>query len=118
MPEHDFAVTYVEQDLGPLALTVRQQPSQDGRGIVISGHCPRCQGETHSEFRRGAPGTGTKGILARITGRESSPAREVLAEEVFFCECGYSHPQQPASPAFAGCGASWRVLADPSGAAS
>ncbi|MGK5547390.1 hypothetical protein ACSNOH_22035 [Streptomyces sp. URMC 127] len=115
---HDFTTPYAEgppvQTSAPF--TVRTAP--DGREVVVEGLCPRCQGATASPFPVGLPGAGgTKGVLSRLLGRTAGTdaAGDVLATEVFFCECGYAHPQQPADVPFVGCGASWRVVAPPPG---
>ncbi|MFF4215253.1 MULTISPECIES: hypothetical protein [Streptomyces] len=115
---HDFTAPYVEGPPIRTATPFLARTSPDGREVVVEGLCPRCQGPTASPFPLGLPGAGgTKGVFSRLVGRPSAvdPARDVLATEVFFCECGYAHPQQPTDVPFAGCGASWRVVAPPPG---
>ncbi|MEU7136464.1 hypothetical protein [Streptomyces sp. NPDC046261] len=114
---HDFGVPYAEEPPLETAAPFTARTSADGRRVIVEGHCPRCQGRTVSELPRGIPGGGgTKGMFSRLSGRDRpraahDPAAEVLSSEVFFCECGYAHPQQPADVSFMGCGASWRAVA-------
>ncbi|MBC3843040.1 hypothetical protein GXW82_31235 [Streptacidiphilus sp. 4-A2] len=76
MSEHDFDLPYVERDLGRVAHAMTRLPSADGHGILITGLCPRCQGETSSEFRKGAPGSGARGCLSGSpTGPPPGPLR-------------------------------------------
>lgn len=119
---HDFDVPYVETPPLEASAPFTARTSADGRRVIVEGHCPRCQGRTVSELPRGVPGGrgATKGVLSRLSGRERrggapDPAAEVLSSEVFFCECGYAHPQQPADVSFMGCGASWRAVAPADG---
>lgn len=111
MAEHDFTVPYLEDDLGEVPAAFTRQPAPDGRSVLVEGRCPRCHGHTATEYRRGVPGGGTKGLFSRSRVKEPP---DVLATEVLFCECGYLHPNQPTDPVFLGCGASWRVVT-PSG---
>ncbi|MCC3767613.1 hypothetical protein [Streptomyces sp. UNOC14_S4] len=122
-PVHDFSLAYAERDLGEVAAGFTQRPTADG-GVVVEGHCPACRGRTVTEFPRGVPGSGTKGVLSRlrqrITGAGPEPHTEpdilgVLGFEVLFCECSHVHPRQPVGTAFVGCGAQWRVRADGGG---
>ncbi|MFD7613127.1 hypothetical protein [Streptomyces sp. NPDC059828] len=112
---HDFAAVYAERDLGEVNLPFVQRASPDGRGYLVQGCCPRCHGETTTEYRRGIPGAGTKGPLSRLNGRQATQSSAVAAGadlvggEVHFCECGHAHPSMPAHAVFVGCGASWRI---------
>ncbi|MEU6235938.1 hypothetical protein [Kitasatospora sp. NPDC047058] len=110
-PAHEHALAYAEDDLGETpAAGFSQQPSPDGRAVVVEGTCPRCHGHTVTRFPLGLPGTGTKGLFDVLTGRGAAAADEdPLAGEVHFCECGHAHPQLPADAVFVGCGASWRI---------
>ncbi len=115
-PAHDFATVYAERDLGEVPADFSRRTGPDGRAVVVEGHCPCCRGRTATEFRRGVPGTGTKGVLSRLLHRTpAADDADPLATEVLFCECGYPHPRQPADAVFVGCGASWRVRGTASG---
>lgn len=117
-PSHDHDKPYAEDDLGEVAATdFTQQPAPNG-GVIVAGTCPRCHGRTRTEFQRGLPGTGSKGLFDWLSGggRHSSAEtaeEDPLATEVHFCECGHVHPLQPADAAFLGCGASWRLRRQP-----
>ncbi|MER7763155.1 hypothetical protein [Streptomyces sp. NPDC097619] len=117
---HDFAVPYVERDLGTVVAVFAQ--AHHAAGVTVSGECPGCHGLTRTDHPFGLPGpeadpgSGPKGLrelLRRFGGGGGEPepdsAEDVLATEPLFCECGYAHPGQPADPVFIGCGASWRV---------
>ncbi|MFD7897535.1 hypothetical protein [Streptomyces sp. NPDC059743] len=108
---HDHDKPYSEEDLGELdAPAFTQRPSPDGGGLTVTGTCPRCRGRTETEFRRGLPGTGSKGLFDRLTRRSPSVTEpEPLIGEVHFCACGHAHPQMPTDALFIGCGASWRI---------
>ncbi|MFG2462161.1 hypothetical protein ACGFWE_34535 [Streptomyces sp. NPDC048523] len=112
-PAHDFALAYAEEDMGPSAAPFVRTPSADGQGVVVEGLCPRCHGRTSTEYRYGAPGTGTKGVRAWLTGRHPAPAEDadadLLTRELHFCECGHPHTNLPQDAPFTGCGASWRI---------
>ncbi|MET7611004.1 hypothetical protein ABZX97_07830 [Streptomyces seoulensis] len=88
--------------------------TEDQQGVRIEGTCPRCHGNTASEYRFGTPGTGTKGLADLLRGVRPSREEEVesgaLLREVHFCECGHPHPELPVNAPFIGCGASWQVL--------
>jgi hypothetical protein len=116
---HDFTVVYAEEDMGRTALSFTRRPSADGHGVLVEGTCPRCHGRTATEYRHGAPGTGTKGLRARLTRRQPAPDdgadADTLVREVHFCECGHPHPELPPDAPFTGCGASWRIGALPPG---
>ncbi|MEY9993122.1 hypothetical protein ABIE67_005154 [Streptomyces sp. V4I8] len=108
---HDHAKPYAEQDLGEVDATpFAQRPTPDGTGVVVAGTCPRCHGRTETLFPWGMPGTGSKGVLNLILGRDPAPGPEdPLSHEVHFCECGHPHPQCPPDTSYRGCGASWRI---------
>ncbi len=108
---HDYDMPYQEQSLGVLtAPAFSQRPSADGGGIIVAGPCPRCHGRTETEFRRGAPVIGSKGVVDWLIGQRGvADEPEPLVGEVHFCECGHAHPQLPMDVAFVGCGASWRI---------
>ncbi|MFE7190889.1 hypothetical protein [Kitasatospora sp. NPDC057541] len=109
---HAHHLPYAEDDLGDVdGSSFSQTVAPDRRSAVVTGPCPRCHGRTATEFRRGNPGTGTKGLFDRLTGRSGTaqPDPEPLHAEVHFCECGHGHPQMPADVHFVGCGASWRI---------
>ncbi len=112
-PPHAFDKPYAEEDLGPLDRTdFDQRPTPDGRGVMVSGACPRCHGRTETEIRRGIPGIGGKGLVDLLIGRRSAAVEpEPLVGEVHFCECGHAHPELPPDSLFLGCGASWRLRA-------
>ncbi|QTD97415.1 hypothetical protein [Streptomyces cyanogenus] len=107
---HAFTAAWAEEDLGPTAAPFTYRSSSDGHGVVIEGDCPRCHGRTRTEYTRGLPGTGTKGLLSWLAGRSLEPEddAETLVREVYFCECGHPHPNLPPD-APVGCGASWRI---------
>jgi hypothetical protein len=109
---HRFQLDYVEEDCGLIGGGFTERTATDGAGVIVEGNCPRCLGRTASEFRRGVPGTGTKGLrswFGLATGPAPAPPRDVLHDEVHFCECGHRHPDMPGDTVFIGCGASWRV---------
>ncbi len=112
---HDHHLPYAEADLGEVdGASFSQSAAPDGRSVRVTGTCPRCHGSTGTEFRPGNPGTGTKGLFDRLSGRSGGTARserepEPLHGEVHFCECGHGHPSIPAEVRFVGCGASWRI---------
>lgn len=108
---HDHNKPYSEVDLGKLdAPAFTQRSSPEGGGLIVGGLCPGCHGRTETEFRRGTPGTGSKGVLDWLTRQGPSVTEpEPLVGEVHFCECGHAHPQMPADALFIGCGASWRI---------
>jgi hypothetical protein len=129
-PAHDFDLGYAEEDCGQVGAAFVQRASTDGSGVVVEGRCPRCFGRTATEYRRGVPGAGAKGLLSRLgfgaggaggtsgtgsagpdgsTGQAASPAPDVLHTEVHYCECGHPHHRLPGDAVFIGCGASWRV---------
>ncbi|MFE1033881.1 hypothetical protein ACFW40_18490 [Streptomyces sp. NPDC058807] len=119
---HEFALPYAEQDLGRVAAPFTVNPSADGHGIVVAGACPRCHGRTSTEYRYGAPGTGTKGLRSWLAGRRPVPGLRVdaafLELEPQFCECGHPHADLPQDAPFTGCGASWRIGTPATGAGS
>ncbi|WP_405007080.1 hypothetical protein OHV13_26055 [Kitasatospora purpeofusca] len=110
---HDHDLPYDPKDLGEVdGASFSQSAAPDGRSVRVTGTCPRCHGGTGREYRRGNPGTGTKGLFDRLSGRSGGTARpesDPLHDEVHFCECGHGHPQMPAEVHFVGCGASWRI---------
>ena len=108
---HKYDTPYVEEDLGTVVAPLfSQAAAADGDGVVVSGPCPRCHGRTTKEYRRGVPGTGTKGVVEWLTGRRDvADEPEPLVGEVHFCECGYTHPGIPADALVIGCGAGWRI---------
>ncbi|MFF9522402.1 hypothetical protein ACF1DV_10570 [Streptomyces achromogenes] len=112
-PGHAFTLAYEEEDMGLVAVPFTVTPSTDGHGIVVTGACPRCHGRTSTEYRHGAPGTGTKGLRSWLTGRHPAPDvnadAALLRRELHFCECGHPHAGLPQDAPFIGCGASWRV---------
>ncbi|MEU6917037.1 hypothetical protein [Streptomyces olindensis] len=118
-PDHDFGAVYVEAYVGVGTGHFVRRATADRQGVLVKGACPRCLGDTASEYRYGLPGTGTKGLLDRLRGAHPAPTgteaipdgAEVLLREVHFCECGHPHPGLPADAPFVGCGASWRVAA-------
>ncbi|MFJ9707539.1 hypothetical protein [Streptomyces sp. NPDC101234] len=118
---HDFDLAYAEEDLGQAAAPFAHSPSADGHGIMVAGECPRCHGRTSTEYRHGAPGTGTKGLRSWLSGKqpEPDPAEDagLLLRETHFCECGHPHHNLPQDAPFTGCGASWRIgVLNPGGA--
>ncbi|MEV0192018.1 hypothetical protein AB0I39_26215 [Kitasatospora purpeofusca] len=112
-PPHDHDLPYDPKDLGAVdGTSFSQSAAPDGRSVRVSGTCPRCHGGTGREYRRGTPGTGTKGLFDRLSGRSggtAGPGPDPLHDEVHFCECGHGHPRIPAEVHFVGCGASWRI---------
>jgi hypothetical protein len=112
-PSHDFALVYAEEDMGQAITPFTHAPSTDGHGIVVEGACPRCHGRTSTEYRHGAPGTGTKGLRSWLTGGHPAPDAkadaDLLTRELHFCECGHPHANLPQDAPFIGCGASWRI---------
>ncbi|GGX65368.1 hypothetical protein [Streptomyces hiroshimensis] len=110
-PAHDFTVPYAERDLGEVTAAFTERTAPGGRAVIVEGRCPGCHGKTLTEFPRGVPGSGTKGVLDRLRRRPAtaSAADGVLAAEVLYCECGYPHPGLPDDAVFTGCGAGWRV---------
>ncbi|MFC9929303.1 hypothetical protein [Streptomyces sp. NPDC127190] len=112
-PGHDFGLAYAERDMGLAAAPFTRTPSPDGLGIVVEGACPRCHGRTSTEYRHGAPGTGTKGLRSWLGGRQPAPDPDadagLVTRETHFCECGHPHPDLPENAPFTGCGASWRI---------
>ncbi|MFG2647574.1 hypothetical protein [Streptomyces sp. NPDC048436] len=111
---HDFQSEYLEQHVGEAPTPFTWRASGDGQGVVLEGSCPRCRGRTASEYRRGLPGTGTKGLRDWLRGTPApSPAADAaaLTRERHFCECRHPHPHMPPDAAFVGCGASWHVPA-------
>ncbi|MFF5480625.1 hypothetical protein ACFY5C_25250 [Streptomyces sp. NPDC012935] len=111
---HDFSAGYAETYLGVTTAVFARRAAADRQSVLVEGVCPRCHGDTATEYRHGVPGTGTKGVLDRLRqARRPSPQDEdaVLLAEVHFCECGHPHPDLPADAPWVGCGASWRVAA-------
>ncbi len=108
---HEFDKTYAEEYFGIIGTTgFSQRPTADGRGVIVSGTCPRCHGRTETEIPQGIPGVGGKGFLDLLIGRGSGTSEpEPLVGEVHFCECGHAHPGLPPDSCFIGCGGSWRV---------
>ncbi|MEV5760384.1 hypothetical protein ACIQHU_31205 [Streptomyces tendae] len=119
---HEFALVYAEEDLGPVPASFTVTPSADSHGVVVEGVCPRCHGRTSTEYRYGAPGTGTKGLWSWLSGRQPVPDAQaeaaLLQREPLFCECGHPHADLPQDAPFTGCGASWRIGSPATGGAS
>ncbi|MFD8718465.1 hypothetical protein ACFV2H_10660 [Streptomyces sp. NPDC059629] len=121
VPSHVFGLAYAEEDMGRSATVFTHTASADQQGVVVEGRCPRCHGRTSTEYRHGAPGTGTKGLRSWLSGQqpEPDPVEEAgqLLQETHFCECGHPHPNLPQDAPFTGCGASWRIgVLNPGGA--
>ncbi|MBO1331698.1 hypothetical protein [Streptomyces sp. VRA16 Mangrove soil] len=112
---HAFDTAYAEQHLGTATTRFTGRRTADGLGVVLEGRCPGCQGRTRTEYRRGVPGSGTKGLLSWLKGEQPGPGLAgdlaALADEWHYCECGHPHPLMPGDAVFVGCGASWRVAA-------
>ncbi|MFF7165749.1 hypothetical protein ACFZBP_31005 [Streptomyces sp. NPDC008086] len=110
---HDFNATYLESYLGVAPNGFVRLTAEDGEGLRVQGTCPRCHGDTASEYRYGVPGTGTKGLFSALRRTPVAPTQDdthsLILREVHFCECGHPHPDLPADAPFVGCGASWRV---------
>lgn len=112
-PSHDFQAEYAEQHAGQASTPFTWRTLADGKGIALEGNCPRCHGRTTTEYRRGLPGTGTKGLRDWLRNTPApSPAADAqaLTRERHFCECEHPHPNMPPEAAFVGCGASWHVV--------
>ncbi|MGW0760597.1 hypothetical protein ACWD1Y_29635 [Streptomyces sp. NPDC002814] len=124
MPEqpprsHDFDAEYAVTDVGRTTFPFTWRDSDDGLGVVVEGHCPRCHGRTRREIRRIVPGTGTKGAPSvpswlrlrrnREAATDQAMDQEVLLDERYFCACGHPHPNRPSDghAGRVGCGASW-----------
>ncbi|MDG9718267.1 hypothetical protein [Streptomyces sp. DH24] len=112
-PSHDFNTAYTETDLGVATGVFTRRHAADGQSVLVEGVCPRCHGNTASEYRHGLPGTGTKGLDLLRRNRRPAPQDDdtALLREVHFCECGHPHPGLPADAPWVGCGAGWRVAA-------
>ncbi|MFI1174431.1 hypothetical protein [Streptomyces melanogenes] len=108
---HRADLVYTETDLGETTAAFTQYVSPDGMSIVVEGSCPRCSGRTVSEFPYGVPTAGSKSPWLRRRSRRAEP--DLVGTEVHYCECRHPHPGLPAEAPFVGCGASWRVCADP-----
>ncbi|MER5946104.1 hypothetical protein ABT127_08580 [Streptomyces sp. NPDC001904] len=112
---HAFDIVYAEQHLGTVTTRFTGRPTPDGRGVVLEGVCPGCQGRTRTEYRCGVPGAGTKGLMSWLKGEQAGPGpagdAAALLEEWHYCECGHPHRLMPPDAVFVGCGASWRVAA-------
>lgn len=100
---HDFDVPYRDEDLGVVSGGFTQTAGE--QVIVVEGNCPRCHGHTRTEYPWLVPGT--KGVFSRL--KPQPKPVDMLSIEVLFCECRYTHPEQPAESTFIGCGARWRV---------
>ncbi|MFE0535539.1 hypothetical protein ACFW20_16100 [Streptomyces nigra] len=110
---HNFDAAYRETYVGVAPDAFVRLGAEDNEGLRIQGTCPRCHGDTASEYRYGVPGTGTKGLLSLLRGKPDVPSQDdaqaLVLREVHFCECGHPHPDLPVDAPFVGCGASWRL---------
>jgi metal-dependent hydrolase (beta-lactamase superfamily II) len=68
-------------------------------GIVVSGTCPRCEGDTTWSFRKGDLGRFSKDVAAVATQKKP----------IVICACGHPHKDRPSTADEDGCGAYWRV---------
>ncbi|MYQ46860.1 hypothetical protein GTW40_17655 [Streptomyces sp. SID4985] len=107
-PEHDLDLKYAKTDCGTRGeaeFTLGADPHR----VTVSGRCPRCEGETGTDFPRGV--AGTKGW--RFWAKEETPSpagrSAVVGAEVLYCECGFAHEGMPETTGFEGCGAYWRI---------
>ncbi|MFG3198478.1 hypothetical protein ACGFYT_20365 [Streptomyces sp. NPDC048208] len=106
-PQHDLDMPYAQLDLG-----VREESefrlTADSRAVGVSGHCPRCQGTSTTEFPLGV--VGSKGLPWRRDEPLSPAGRSaVVSAEVLYCECGFAHTGLQEGTFFVGCGAYWRL---------
>jgi len=107
--DHHKSIKFAEtEEHLTVPFTVRREA--DGRRVkfVVIGNCPACGGLMTKEFSYGIGGIGAKGLFRG----PSTPIVPTMT--TLYCECGYLHPDKPASSIDDGCGRFWRIdLAGP-----
>ncbi|MFE5811875.1 hypothetical protein [Streptomyces sp. NPDC056479] len=105
-PPHDVDLKYAQAPLG--SVDDQFQFGVDEDGVTVSGACPRCHGPTSTTFPKGI--AGSKGFPWFRRGTGSKAELEAAARaETMFCECGFTHAEQPEDTLFEGCGAQWTL---------
>ena len=104
IPPHDQDVKYAKVDLG--CVDDSYKVAADADEVTITLDCPRCHGTSITRIPRGMAGTKA---FSWFTNKNYEADKTTAVAETLFCECGFTHPEQPESPVFDGCGAQWTL---------